>query len=327
MPHNQQHEGTGGPWQSSPSSSSSFHSFSSKGSDRARGNTPSPTPIPPASNTSQPWFTTMMGSLPLSSSGSHQFPPPHPPDQVIGGDRDSTPSPAGMDISHKPPSAMARGHIRATRMDILHEQSSVPTTGSVATTSWPSNVSITKQLVSDRPASPWPSNVSTTKQLVSDRPASPSATNGDSDKTGSDDESDESSATSIKFHVQDIYHESYSTSHDPATGWENSTCNIPGKWELFQEMGLAPKPTETWKTNVTSAYTYQPVPEQVSSLLAREKHPHEDNHDTTTDQSNKRRKLILKDGRDITETFLNKEREKFSGRKGHNFKKLSLYIK
>ena len=81
------------------------------------------------------------------------------------------------------------------------------------------------------------------------------------------------------------------------------------KLELFQEMGLAPKPTGTWKTNVMLAYTYQPVPEQVSSLLAREKHPLEDNHDTTTDQSNKRRKLILKDGRDVNETFLNKERE------------------
>ena len=94
-------------------------------------------------------------------------------------------------------------------------------------------------------------------------------------------------------------------------------------------MGLAPKPTETWKTNIALSYTYQPVPEQVPSLLAREKHLLEDDHDTTTDQSTKRRKLILKDGRDITETFLNKEREleEIFRKKRHSFIKLSLCMK
>ena len=43
-------------------------------------------PAPPACNTSQPQDTTMLGSLPLSSSGSHQFPPPHPLDQMMGGE-------------------------------------------------------------------------------------------------------------------------------------------------------------------------------------------------------------------------------------------------
>ena len=305
MPHHQQHEGPGGPWQSSPSSSSSFHLSSSKGSNRTRGSTPS----------------TIHQHQTLHSHGSQQcqdhchYLPAAAINSLLlilqtrWGDRDSTPSPAGMDILDEPPSAVARDSIPAIRMDILHGQSSVPTTGSLATTSWPFNVSTTKQLVSDRPASPWPSNVSTTEQLVSDRPASPSATNGNSDKTGSDDKPDESSAASIKFHVQDVYRECYSTGHDPAAGWANTGCNIPRKWELFQEMGLAQKPTETQKTNVTLAYTYQPVPEQVSSLLAREKHPLEDDHDTTIDQSNKRRKLISKEGRDITEIFLNKERE------------------
>ena len=115
-----------------------------------------PPPPPPAWNTLQPQDTTMPGSLPLSSSSRHQFPPPHPADQVMGGGRDSTPFPTGMDISHKPPSAMARDSTPAIRMDILHGQSSAPITGSVATTSWPSNVSTTKHLVSDRPSSPWP---------------------------------------------------------------------------------------------------------------------------------------------------------------------------
>ena len=67
-------------------------------------------PPPPAWNTLQPQDTPMMRSLPLSSSGSHHFPPPHLPDQVMGG-WDSTPSPVGMDISYKQPFAMARGSI------------------------------------------------------------------------------------------------------------------------------------------------------------------------------------------------------------------------
>ena len=163
------------------------------------------------------------------------FPPPHPPDQVMGG-RDSTPSHAGMDILPEPPSAMARGSIPAIRVDILHGQLTVPTTGSVATTSWPSNF-------------PPPNNWYQTGQPHHQPPMV-------TVMTGSDEECNESSAASIKFHARDIYRESYGTSHDPTTGLENSGCNIPGKWELFQEMGLAPKPTETWKTSIALAYTY-----------------------------------------------------------------------
>ena len=168
----------------------------------------------------------MPESLPLSSSSSHQFPPPDPPDQAIGGGVGKAPPPKQGWTSH-----------------ISHH---LPWPGAASQPSeWTSYMGNHQS----PPKGVW-------QQHHGPPMSPPPATNGNSDETGSDNEPNESSAASIKFHVQDIYHESYGTSHDPAAGWANSGCNIPRKWELFQELGQVPKPTETQKTNITSAYTY-----------------------------------------------------------------------